>query len=1166
MSVNNYDWLISNLDAFIRKYYANKVIRGSLIFLTCLIAYILVITLGEYFFYLPATVKVGALALLGLAGVTALIVWVVVPLTKMARLGQTITHEDAAQIIGQHFSDVSDKLLNILQLKSRTDNDGWSRELAEASINQKIASIKVIPFKAAVDFRKNKKYLPYLLPLVLAVVGILIASPDVFKESTGRLLQPTKTFEKPAPFEFKILNKDLQAVRNADFVLEAEVSGRILPAEAFVDYGGEKVPMEVLPNHKFKFTFKNVTANTDFRIFAADFYTKPYSLKVVQRPILKAFKIQINYPAYTGKKSESRTSLSDMVVPVGTSVTWSLTTDHTDDATIQFGNSGAAKMNGSDNKFSYGFRFLSDTTYTVALTNKEAGIVDSYKYAVQVVPDQYPVIQLQQKRDTISGKQIVITGTAGDDYGITKATFNYEVSENNHAVEKKSVPIKITPGAVAQLEQYFDVETLHLKQGQKVSFYIEAWDNDGVHGAKSARSEMMSYQMLDARQVDSAINENSKQISAGLSSSAEQTKQLQSEYKDMQSKLLQSESMDWNQQQNLQEMMEKQKGLKEQMETVKQHLEEQIQQSEQKKYSDDLREKQKELSKQMENMLNNELKEQLKKLQELMQKLNKEQAMEAMKKLEQENKLFKMDMQRMQEEMSRMEQQMRMEDLGQKLDDLGKKEEELSKQAEKGEKSSEELNAEQKKLEKELDKSLKEDMKEIEKLAKQNKQDKDLDQMKKDAEDAEKDMQDAEKQLDQKDNKTASKSQKSAAQKLSKAGKKMKSAAGDMSPEEVDLDIKATRQLLSNLIRMSFDQEALIASVRQTLPSTVQYLKNQEEQNRLHTVSYMIRDSLAALAKKIPKLPVNINKMTTDLEGALQRSVDALEERNKPLALTNGQYVMTYTNDLALILNELLANLMQMPNSGSGEGMGMGKGKKPGGKQGKGGPLGDIITEQQNLGNAMQQLANKMGRKPGNKPGSNPGNSQGEGKAPGNQDGKGPGKQPGKGQQPGGASEGGSGGGGNGTGQDGENENSEAIGQLAQKQAEIRRQMQQLAAKLTNQGLNGAARQLRELEGKMDKVETDIVNRRFTQDMMTRQSEILTRLLESEKAIREQEQDDKRASNTAKEISRPVPPSLQKFLSDQKQLMELYKTVPPQLKPYYKEMVEQYFHILGTGK
>jgi len=49
----------------------------------------------------------------------ALAYWVLTPLTKYFSLGKTISHEQAANIIGDHFGGVEDKLLNILQKKDR---------------------------------------------------------------------------------------------------------------------------------------------------------------------------------------------------------------------------------------------------------------------------------------------------------------------------------------------------------------------------------------------------------------------------------------------------------------------------------------------------------------------------------------------------------------------------------------------------------------------------------------------------------------------------------------------------------------------------------------------------------------------------------------------------------------------------------------------------------------------------------------------------------------------------------------------------------------------------------------------------------------------------------------------------------------------------------------
>ena len=107
--MNNYDLLISKLDAFIRKYYANKLLKGVLVFTTSLLLFVLTVTVSEYYFYMPVWLRTVIAILFVASALAALAVWIVVPLSKMARLGKTISHELAAVIIGQHFEDVSDK-------------------------------------------------------------------------------------------------------------------------------------------------------------------------------------------------------------------------------------------------------------------------------------------------------------------------------------------------------------------------------------------------------------------------------------------------------------------------------------------------------------------------------------------------------------------------------------------------------------------------------------------------------------------------------------------------------------------------------------------------------------------------------------------------------------------------------------------------------------------------------------------------------------------------------------------------------------------------------------------------------------------------------------------------------------------------------------------------
>jgi len=180
--LSNYDHLINKLDQFIRKFYLNQLIRGAL--------YSVASVLG-YQFYFDSSIR--KLIFFGFIGVSGFIVslFIITPLLKYFKLGKQINHDKAANIIGEHFSDVNDKLLNVLQLK-RQNSGSTSQDLINASINQKTESIKLVPFKSAIDLSGNKKYLKYALPPAMILLGIMLASPTLITKSTHRLINNDK--------------------------------------------------------------------------------------------------------------------------------------------------------------------------------------------------------------------------------------------------------------------------------------------------------------------------------------------------------------------------------------------------------------------------------------------------------------------------------------------------------------------------------------------------------------------------------------------------------------------------------------------------------------------------------------------------------------------------------------------------------------------------------------------------------------------------------------------------------------------------------------------------------------------------------------------------------------------------------------------------------------
>ena len=138
---------------------------------------------------------------------------------------------------------------------------------------------------------------------------------------------------------------------------------------------------------------------------------------------------------------------------------------------------------------------------------------------------------------------------------------------------------------------------------------------------------------------------------------------------------------------------------------------------------------------------------------------------------------------------------------------------------------------------------------------------------------------------------------------------------------------------------------------------------------------------------------------------------------------------------------------------------------------------------------------------------------------------------------------------------------SEEFAKMAAEQERIRRALQEMQEKMKKEGgkIPGG-----DLPGKMEQTEMDLVNKQITEQTIRRQNEIITRLLEAEKSMREQNQDEERKGESAKEYNKEIPRNFEEYLRLKEKEVELLKTVPPKLFPYYKKEVNEYFKRIGT--
>jgi hypothetical protein len=143
---------------------------------------------------------------------------------------------------------------------------------------------------------------------------------------------------------------------------------------------------------------------------------------------------------------------------------------------------------------------------------------------------------------------------------------------------------------------------------------------------------------------------------------------------------------------------------------------------------------------------------------------------------------------------------------------------------------------------------------------------------------------------------------------------------------------------------------------------------------------------------------------------------------------------------------------------------------------------------------------------------------------------------------------------------------SEEMARMAAEQEAIRQKLQQYQQKLKKEGRGKEAQALNGVAKKMEENETDLVNKILRAESLKRQQEIETRLLQAEEAERKQGEDQKRKSEEGKNFNNMSNVQFFDYIRKRNKEVELLKTIPPKLKPFYRNKVDKYFEKIGEAK
>lgn len=1047
----------NKLSFFYKKYYTNELIKGLILFFSLGALYLFVTLFIEYFLWLKPVARTILLLVFILVEVYLLFRFILKPILKLIGLQKGISLEQSSKIIGNHFPEVQDKLLNILQLKETSNQS----DLLLASIDQKAKEIQPIQFAKAVNFKKNIPYLKYLLiPALIWIISLVSGANNDLSNSFSRVVNYQAEYIPPAPFTFNLQTNSLQVIEGNSFIINVSTNGDVVPEEAKILYNNQEYFMQEKNKGVFFFTFTNVVEPIDFKFKSNKVESITHSLEVIKTPSIQNITVDLDYPNYTGKKDETIDNTGSILVPEGTNIKWLATTNQTDSVAFISNNKRDSFIKKDKNSFQYNLKAKKNIQYQISSSNKELQDFEKLSYNIKVVKDEFPSILIQSNIDSLERGDAQFAGQISDDYGISQLELFYY---NQDAPQEKTKITLETTKEKTQTFFYQFPDQLKLQEGIDYEIYFQVSDNDAVNGRNKAISKKFRYRQKTEDEVAQELLQDQKNTIQNLEKSVQNQKQQKKELDEIQKEIQNKKDINWNDKKKVDEFIKRQKQYEQMMERQTENLQETLE--EKKEENQTLQEKKQELQKRIEELKKlNKQKKLLDELQKMAEKLDKEELVKKAKQLAQENKQQERSLERILELTKRFYVEEKTMQIANKLDKLSKKQDSLDNTKDKALEKQKAINKEFDKISKELEELFKDN----EKL----KEPMDIPDLEEEEEETKEELSKSEENLSKQQKSQAKKNQKQASKKMKQMSQKMQQAISDMQANSIDENIDDLRKILENLVTFSFKQEDLMKKFNEISVRHPDFGKELKKQNELKTYFEHVDDSLYVLSMRLPQLSTKIQTDLSNTHYNLDQSLENFSENRFNSGSSNQQYVMTSVNNLSDFLSDLLNNMQNSMNS-SGKGKGGGKPFS----------LPTLIQGQKGVSEQMKKGMQKGKGKEGDKKGK--GDKEGK-KGSGDSKGNGSGE-------------------GNG---DNEKLNGELF-KIYQQQSALRQQLQDAIKE--GGGGNGDAKKVLKT---MEQLENDILEKGFTQGTLQRMQQLEYELLKLDKAAFEQGKDKKRKSNT----------------------------------------------------
>ncbi len=1012
-----------------------------------------------------------------------------------------------------------DELKDTLDLAS--SNQG-NKALIDAAIIQNLSKIKPERLQATLNeytvssplYREFRK----LLLLSFALLAISTVTLINFDNATRRLAAFWQNYEKPNPFNYVISPGNTTIEQGAPFRVSAEFSGNQVPSDVSlriktsVEEEFRTKGMEY-SDSVFRSIPQDVNADLQYYVEMDGYKSEIFTADVQLRPRFSSLQATTVPPAYTGLDSTISTYPISQLRPYEGSALKLSGKLNKPVSTLLLQSSGSSTNISvhADSTFTHKLPIRRPDTLRFHITDKNE-LTNNNPFQLIITPqaDQFPVVEIVEPKESIrqvNPKDVELLFRADDDFGLTAASLHYEL-RRAYVDQPLTGSLPLRKPAKGGLESFiWKLDALELRPQDVVTFWIRITDNDAINGYKSSNSQKLTLTVPSLVDYFEEVGTKEDRIETDLdevSKAFEETRQQYEQFKEQMKN--NPENVGFEERRQLEQAQKQQEEVQKKVDELNQKFEELKKElNADNMLSEETQKAYDELEKLMKEIDDPVYREAMEKLQEQLGQMNPEQLRDAMENLEFNEKLYRERLERTIELFKQLKLNSDLDKLAKAFEDMARKEEAPNEQSpEKEKKQFQNTLEENEKLKNQVDSLSNNASAKNEKALSEYQE-----EVKKELEDISKKLQeeqqessseqDGEKFEKADDSNSSESSSQQRQQQYQKLAERTKSMMKSMGQQQMNVNIAGLRYVLYSLLNLSLEQEDLSLLASSTENRSQAYVGIARNQQNVDGIFKTISDSLFQLSAEIPQLSNNISKKKAEVERSLKQALEQMSERNQSQSSVASRQALGGINDLSFMIANLLEQLQNSQNGGGGGGMSM---------QQMMDQLGETGEQQQRLNQMMQDIINDM---------------QGERLT---------------------------------------KDRMERLNQIAKQQNEIRKQLQQLQQQGEMAGDKIGSELQRMIEDMEDTI-NDLRGGSTDPTLIKRQQNILSRLLQAEKALQERDEEDKREGSAAEKYQRTSPPEL--TLKELEKEIQKRLTDPnfTQYSPDYQRLIERYFELLS---